>query len=878
MSTIKKIVFFVFSTLVILLGLFVLYVKSNEDKIIAKAVKGINEYLTTEVYIQKVGFSILKNFPEIAIKFNDVHGLPDQEFKTKADTLFYFNEMWVNFNLFRLLRKDYTIRDVECENGKFYMKVRQDGSKNYIFWKNKQHVSGKKESAAIQINKIVFKDVLVIYHDQLKGLSTTTDLINSRWNVEIKKGNFHLKHSGTLDVKHFTKKNVRYISNSKIFAQLELEKKDAVLKIEKGQLKYLNLLFDIQGTYNLHPDNAIDIIIEGKDLDIDQILSSIPPELIPDISAYKGNGAIDFNLHLSGDIGKSKYPHVELAFDINKGSISKKFTKNKIDNLILSGHYSNGTRNLPVSAAIVLKKCYFTLGSGNIDCSGLIRNLKQPYFEGKLSAHVKLDEVFSFVEYPPVERIQGELVTSLLLSGRLPDKEISFSSLKSIKPEGSMKISGVELKLANKPWYYESMEGIIQLQDGLQFEKFKVVINQNDFLLEGRINNGWESLFDSTAIISGHTRVFSRRLNLDNFYDIEEPGNKNLPTDNKKLKIQFPENLDLQVDFDVEKFSFRRFQAHKVSGDIHYKPKVFNLRKMSFYTLSGKIDGGGIIAQNYHDDFEVKCYSSLSAIDISRMFYVFKNFGQSFITHTHIKGEIDGKVNLSANWSNDLKVNKESIEANADVVAKNGELMNFIPMLSLSKYIEVDELKHIYFNTLENNFFIEDEVITMPQMDIYSSAFNIKASGTHDFNNNIDYRIQLFLSEILARDSNIRKKEENEFGTVEDDGLGRTKLYFKILGNINDFDVSYDRTRAIKKLKTNIKKEKKELKNIFREEFGLKKKSSYIKEDDNDASKTGDDPSVKPEGTSSESKGKGFQIQWDDDGKIDQDTLKNYSF
>jgi hypothetical protein len=878
MNKINKIIFYSFSSFVILLGLLVLIIKNNEDKIIARAVKGINEYLTTEVYIQQVSFTVVKNFPEISIRFDHVHGLPHQEKKSKADTLFYFDKAWVNFNLVQLLRRDYTIRDIECKNGKFYMKVAPDGSKNYIFWKRRMNKPGKKTSTALQIEKIRLKDVVVNYENNEQEIYTSTNFLNSTWNVDVLQDNFHLQHEGNLDVKYFTKNKVNYISNSQLYAQLDLEKEAGVLKIRNGKLKYLNLFFEINGTYNLKKNNNLDLIIEGKDLNMNQVISSIPSKLIPEISNYKGKGSIDFNLYLSGETRENKHPHVELAFDIRDGSISKRYTRNKINNLNLSGHFSNGNKNLPVSSAIILKKCDFTLGSGRIKCNGLIRNLNNPYFEGELHANADLEEIFSFVDYPSLQKIKGAFSTSLQLSGRLPGDKITWRSLKTIKPEGYLTLSDVSFKLAGKPWNYESLVGRIEFKEGLYFQKLSVVINQNDFLLEGKIDNGWESLFDSTAVISGHTDVFSRELNLDNFYFIKKDGDSTPSTEKNKLKIQFPNYLDLQVDFNVEKFSFQRFQANKVSGKIHYRPGVFNLKNMSFYTLSGKIDGGGIIAQNYHRDFEVKCYAVLTSIDISKMFYAFKNFGQSYLTSTHLNGEINGKVNLSATWGNNLKVNKKSIVANADVVVNNGELMNFIPMLSLSKYIEVDELKHIYFNTLENNFFIKDEVITMPQMDIYSSAFNIKASGTHDFNNNIDYRLQLFLSEILARESNIKENSESEFGIVEDDGLGKTKLYFKILGNVKDFDVSYDRARAIRSIKTNLKNEKDELKNIFREEFGRNSQPGNENVNDPDRVKAMEDPAMEREENGNEKRTGGFKIQWDDDAEINSDTLNKYSF
>ena len=59
-------------------------------------------------------------------------------------------------------------------------------------------------------------------------------------------------------------------------------------------------------------------------------------------------------------------------------------------------------------------------------------------------------------------------------------------------------------------------------------------------------------------------------------------------------------------------------------------------------------------------------------------------------------------------------------------------------------------------------------------MEIKSSAMELVASGTHSFNNDIDYRLQLLLSQVTGK----KVKEMNtEFGRIEDDGLGRTKIF-----------------------------------------------------------------------------------------------------
>jgi hypothetical protein len=116
-------------------------------------------------------------------------------------------------------------------------------------------------------------------------------------------------------------------------------------------------------------------------------------------------------------------------------------------------------------------------------------------------------------------------------------------------------------------------------------------------------------------------------------------------------------------------------------------------------------------------------------------------------------------------------------------------------MLKLSKYIDVDELRHIRFKTLKNVIFIKDRQVTMPEMAMYSTAFNISVSGQHSFDNVFDYRLKVLLSEVLFNKARKKRHEINEF-LVEETPSDQTTIPLIIAGTPKDFDVRFDRKRA----------------------------------------------------------------------------------
>src|SRR5690606_13048943 len=60
------------------------------------------------------------------------------------------------------------------------------------------------------------------------------------------------------------------------------------------------------------------------------------------------------------------------------------------------------------------------------------------------------------------------------------------------------------------------------------------------------------------------------------------------------------------------------------------------------------------------------------------------------------------------------------------------------------------------------------------------------------------------------------------------DGLGRTRLFLKMKGNLDNPSIKYDTEQLKDHWKKELKEEKKEVRQLLKEEFGIFKKDSAI--------------------------------------------------
>lgn len=199
---------------------------------------------------------------------------------------------------------------------------------------------------------------------------------------------------------------------------------------------------------------------------------------------------------------------------------------------------------------------------------------------------------------------------------------------------------------------------------------------------------------------------------------------------------------------------------------------------------------------------------------------------QDFIKDTHLKGQVTADVNLELALNQSLKLYPETLTADIGAVIKNGELNNFEPLKKLNKYLDDEGLSRLRFSDLQNDIHIENKTVYIPQMEVRSNVTGIKISGTHTFDQRIDYRL-------ITPLQNRKVFNVSEAGNaIEADGSGQTKLFLKIVGTTDDYRIAYDTEAVKKKIATDLKKEVRELKDAFKNKGAQQKKEQEVAEDE----------------------------------------------
>jgi hypothetical protein len=450
----------------------------------------------------------------------------------------------------------------------------------------------------------------------------------------------------------------------------------------------------------------------------------------------------------------------------------------------------------------------------------------RPYLKFDIDADVDLAEVFKFIPVEKIESISGRVKTKLTYEGKLTGNSFTIEDYKNSASNGSAVFDNVCLKIREKPLNLANCTGEVIFENTIgTIPRLTGKIASTEFSLKGKAVNLPEYFYLDDYPLIINAEITCGKILVEDFLvkDAKTPKSKNAD-----MSIKIPANIDLQLKANINALSFKRFDARNITGTIIIKDKKLYAEGLSFESCGGTAEISGSVNTADPDNIITQAYGSFNKINITQLFSSFDNFGQSSLEDRHVKGSTKANIAYAATFDSHLKMQMKTLYVNAPLEITNGELIDFKPLEGLSKFIQVEELRHIKFSTLTNTIEIKDEAVIIPKMVIQSNALNLEIGGVHYFDNRIEYYFNVFLKDLLAAKWKKKKKNEDEFGEIIEEE-GGARIYLKMVGTMDNYKITIDKKGVKEKIKDDAKKEGQNLKQIFYEEFGAFKNDTTLK-------------------------------------------------
>jgi AsmA-like C-terminal region len=823
------------------------------DKVGYIILKSLNKNLSTKLDVGSYSLSFLRNFPRATLELKNVlvHSSPDfnsAAFKgINTDTLLAARFVSVEFRITDIIKGIYTIDKIGARLGKTNFFTDTTGHVNYnISLKNSS--SGNVETL-IDLKQIDITDIDAYYNSLSAHLIITGAIKKGRLKSRIIGNNIDFSAGTEIQIKRFQLYN--FITDKNIPAKLDMDllSSKSGIRFRKGTLYIDNFDFSIEGL--VASDNNLDLNVTGHNLNIAKIRNYLPEKYLKLVIDYDTYGTIIANSKIKGLLNRTSNPHVEINWQLKNGKIAYKKSKLTFRDLSFTGHLSNGTNNGYKTSSVSITDFKGKFGSSEYTGALNLKDFAAPIFDLSLNGKVIPSELKEFFAIKKISTAQGSVDVDLkLVNCILSDKSFSLNGFIDTKPESTLSFNSMTLGLNNDKFLVKKVTGNITVQNSLKANNIKFNYKGQNIKLNGEFKNLPEWLAGRSVIMTAKANVAFDKLIPETFFSDAKDSGK---PDHGRQAVSLPGDLELDLNFKIDSLSYKTFSSYRIEGNLNYHPKEFTFTKLKMNSLNGIISGNCLFVQNTNKSIIAKGSFNVTNIDVNRAFMTFHNFGQSFLKAENIKGTLSGSLSLLLPLDSVLNYNIKTLIAEGKYHLVNGALISFDPVKQLSSFIELSELKNISFENLENDFFIKNNWLYIPQMVVNSSAVDLSVNGKHSFDNDYEYHVKMLLSEILSKKRHKIKSNETEFGVVEDDGLGRTSLLLKIIGKGEVAKVGYDMKAAGTLVNDNFKKEKQTLKTILNEEYGWYKQDSTLNQ-------------KKPD------KKTRFRITWDDGDTVNSAT------
>jgi len=781
------------------------------DDIENSVVNTIQKKLESPLLFDQVEFTIYDNFPSASVKITKLLVLESGTLNT--DTLLYSEKAYFEISLLDIINKSYDLKSIIITDAKLNIKYNNENIPNFLIFKQ-----NPKKKNSITINKIALLNTEFNLFKEKGRLDISFEI--NRSIITIEKQNYQFNTFG------FSNKlivgNSDYLNNKKFNFTAKTKIIKDTVSILNSSLNVEDIIFKING--EIYNGNTLNLKINGEKQNINQIITHLPNKIQEVCSPFIANGNISFNSTLEGLTNKENNPSFKMNYDVAEGNFKLKNIPFILHNIQMSGNVTNGNNKNFKTTKIISEIFKAETNNGYIDGKFTLSNLTNYFLDTQFKSSWDMSEVNQYFEDSPFIGLNGMVFSNTNYKGNISFDSSFKKMFLSSNHKSDVKLENINFHYRIFPLKFACEQADFQINNNEIFVKeSKITIAETDIDFKGEIIN-----------LIAHTLKESPKIYVNgiakstytNFSEIITLGNMS----DEKSETILPSWIYSNINIDITNFSYDNFTASNIVGAISYKKNTLTANSVSATTLNGKMNGNFVFYEPKNQHLKLLCDINAEKINIRNSFDAFNNYGQLFIKQEELKGVGTAQLNIEAHWDPNFILNKKKLKIKSHLIIEKGELIDFKPLESLSSYVSLDELKHVKFSTLENTIDVEDEIITIPKMEIKSSALSVFLSGTHTFKQDINYDITLLLSELLSSSFRKENTEINEYGVEEKDGEIFNTIYLKMTGKANDPKISLNKIRFMEDISKSVKEEKETIKNIIKEDI-LQKEEKEEKEE-----------------------------------------------
>ncbi|MFT2010371.1 AsmA-like C-terminal region-containing protein [Pontibacter sp. 13R65] len=833
-GVVKKVLFYTALIIVAVIGIVLGAVYTYQDKIIGMFVTEANKHIRTKVEVEKISLSLYEKFPHVAVALDKVNVL--ESVPESKSSLGRAEKLYFTFSLFDLVRGKYNLRQVYVEQGELHVRVLKSGEVNYeIFTRDTTATVSSEDSEkrefSFNLDKVDLRKVGVSYTDERLNHIFEAYADQMTASLTLAADTIQMQTAGSAKVNRIAIGSREYFKEKNVDLQtlLTIHRQNKTITLQPSVVKIEEAAYQVGGTIGYGGATKFDLKLEGKNTNVQSLLSLLPQDVTRNYNQYRSEGDVYFDGLVQGELSEKQTPGISFNFGCRNASFYHPNIKQKVEKVSFSGSFTNGSRHNATTSAIELKNLTGRLNGRAISGNLSYLNFENPTIAFDVKGVLDVGFLLTMAKLSEIRGGSGLADVKLSYKGNLDAFKKSPAS-GAINTSGDVTLHQVSLSLKELPLPLTNLSGNFMFKrSDVAVSDFKGKLGKSDFVLNGMFRNIIAWLLVDKQRLLVEANLNSRLLDLDQllsekFNTPEEAraGEGSVvkvaaapkASRGEAYKFVVSPHVAFDLSADIRNVKFRRFKGSNIKGRVELRNKVISSPNISFNAIGGSFAVRGALDARQRDHLKVTTETKLTNMQVDSLFFVFENFGQQFVQDHHLRGRLTAKIASELYFDSHLNSKTDLMQAEIAATVRDGQLINFAPMQKMSVFVNRSELANMRFSELHNNFWIQKRTIYIPEMDISSNLSSVpvvSVSGTHTFDQDMDYKIKLPLLQKRKAD------KDAVYGVVAaDPNAGNSMLFLRLKGKEDNFKISYDEARVREKIKTDIKEEKQQLRDLLK--------------------------------------------------------------
>ncbi|MDB5203673.1 MAG: AsmA family protein [Ferruginibacter sp.] len=762
--TLKSLKILAIVVLVLFIGAY-LYVTANKKKLIAQVTEQISEKLNGQVTIGDADITFFRSFPRIAVHVTNIE-VRDTMFASHKHPFFKAKDNFFNINIFRLIAKKSPLKSLRIQDGSIYLFTDTSGYTNTYLLKGKKDPSGgpKKTAADISLNKIDLKNVRIILDDRKKEKLHDFQVDNLSVGLEDDGTDLFLSNDADMLV-HSLAFNIprgTFLKESTFTGDFKMKygKVSQLLSFDSIDIKLAGQPFNLSGKFDLGDKNPeFSLRVHVRKADYERVKKLLPRRIDSSLSMVALDKPLDADAILHGPL-RGGEPYIFANWNVKKSTLATPFLD--FDDASFTGFYMN-----EVVAGLPRKDPNSVISISNFTASwhGLpvqskniqILNLTIPELTCDLHSSFPLKALNDIIPTNSLQLNSGDAAIVLNYKGPIQRNNMTNSFL-----NGSILFRNGNIMYTPRNVEMKALTGTLLFNNSNVYLKdLQCTVLENKIVMNGTANNILTLINTEPNRVKIDYNIYSPSLNLGAFTFLLK--NRNKVTVAKKEDKKSFNKMAGQIDNMLEQSRvdvslragnvvYRKFSANNLDANISLLQDRYLLNNISMNTAGGSMKLSGQLLNAGGQQHQATLNSTLTNVDVQKIFYAFNNFGQDGITSQSLEGILTSTANIAIRMDETGKVLPSSANGSVSFSLKNGALNNYEPIKKLQSFIFKNrDFDNIRFAELKDRLDISNGEIKINRMEIQSSVMSLYVEGLYSQRGNTDISVQVPLNNLKKR-------------------------------------------------------------------------------------------------------------------------------